>query len=419
MEEDIYYSTGSVPVEKILSARLEKAVHAAQERQDYEAAHNQELIKALAIVKAFLKKRGRVCYGGTAMNMILPAKKRFYDSETDLPDYDFFTPSIDEDIAALVKELKQAGFHDVLHRVGMHEGTKKILVNFSPIADMSAISSEVYSVFHKRAIVKDGIRYTDPDILRMMMYLEISRPKGEVSRWQKVYERLLLINSSFPPRHRKGTRKAARPVKPLPLYDELIKFCTNRQRILMLGGLADFYRDVFAKRTTEYDTESGRHVGIIGFLSPFARADARELKFLLGEKDVALVLHKSRGEIVPEYVEFKFRGKSVALIFQEVACHSYLNFQTTDGRTIAIASPDTLITLYYSISIFTKSAKIQIPGLDRQIVDLVKGVERNRAAASPAIPPFSLNCRGYQKGYSTLLREKIVRIQEEKKEGDK
>jgi hypothetical protein len=46
-------------------------------------------------------------------------------------------------------------------------------------------------------------------------------------------------------------------------------------------------------------------------------------------------------------------------------------------------------------------------------------VERNRAAASPAIPSFSLNCRGYQKGYSTLLREKIVRIQEEKKEGDK
>jgi hypothetical protein len=415
MEEDIYYAGALGPVEKVLSARLGKAIDTAQERHDYEAAHNQELLKALAIVKAFLKKRGRVCYGGTAMNMILPVKKRFYNSDTDLPDYDFFTPSIDEDIKALVSDLKKAGFRDVLHRVGMHEGTKKILVNFSPIADMSAISPEVYSVFHKRAIIKGGIRYTDPDILRMMMYLEMSRPKGEVSRWQKVYERLRLINLSFPPKVPRNTRKAMKPRRKLPLYHEIVSYTIERQRILMLGGLSEFYKRVFAKKTTDYDTMSGGDGGILGILSPFPRADAREFKLLFGEKEITLLLHKPRGEIVPEYVEVKFRGQSILLIFQEVACNSYLNFQTTDGRTIAIASPDTLITMYYSIFIFTKSAKIQIPGLGRQIADLVKGVEANRSAAAPAIPAFSLNCRGYQKEYSTLLREKIARIEEEKK----
>jgi hypothetical protein len=29
-------------------------------------------------------------------------------------------------------------------------------------------------------------------------------------------------------------------------------------------------------------------------------------------------------------------------------------------------------------------------------------------------PPFSLDCRGYQKGYPTLLREKVKRIADEK-----
>ena len=29
-------------------------------------------------------------------------------------------------------------------------------------------------------------------------------------------------------------------------------------------------------------------------------------------------------------------------------------------------------------------------------------------------PPFSLECSGYQKGYPTLLREKVKRIAEEK-----
>ena len=46
----------------------------------------------IEIVELFLKNKKRVCYGGTAINNILPLEAQFYDKKTELPDYDFFSP---------------------------------------------------------------------------------------------------------------------------------------------------------------------------------------------------------------------------------------------------------------------------------------------------------------------------------------
>lgn len=92
---------------------LQNAVNEAQESIDFEQAHNPEILFALDLIETFLRKKKRVCYGGTAINAILPEKLQFYDEQKDLPDYDFFSPDPQEDIAELVLELKKAGFTDV------------------------------------------------------------------------------------------------------------------------------------------------------------------------------------------------------------------------------------------------------------------------------------------------------------------
>ena len=40
------------------------------------------------LLKIF-KKTKRICYGGTAINNILPINDQFYDKSVELPDYDF------------------------------------------------------------------------------------------------------------------------------------------------------------------------------------------------------------------------------------------------------------------------------------------------------------------------------------------
>jgi len=321
---------------------------------------------------------------------------------------------MEKDIETLIRDLTAAGFKDIYHRVGIHEGTKKLLVNFVPIADITYIAPEVYSVFHKRAFIIDGVRYTDPDVLRMMMYLELSRPKGQVSRWEKVYERLEIINETFPPRKR-GTRKSvARGQEVLKeVRILLLNFCIDMQRILFTGSLDTFYRGVIHRKNTSFHTDY--HTGVIGMITRDARADALAIQKILG--NTKSFLHRAKGEIIPEHIELRYHGVPVALLFQEAACHSYLNFQTPSGQSIPIASLDTLITLYYGISLFTTRAKGLLPKLEGQIPQFIKLAEENRRLKNPPIPAFPLSCRGYQRGFATLMREKFLRIQDEKMKG--
>ena len=176
MEEDIYeYDFKSNVLERpIVQKQIELLASIAEKADEvikYESAHNPEIQYAIDIIGNFLRKKGRVCYGGTAINAILPKSLRFYDPQKDLPDYDFFTPNPDEDIKEIVKDLQQAGFPDVVERVGIHEGTHKIMVNFVPVADISFLDEDIYKTLYRRSILKEGIHYSDPDFLRMLMYL--------------------------------------------------------------------------------------------------------------------------------------------------------------------------------------------------------------------------------------------------------
>lgn len=422
MEEDItdFHSRNIYKVTSHVTDRLKAAIDVATEKQKYTAAHDIEMKRALKIVQEFIKKKKRVCYGGTAMNMILPEKKRFYNSEYDLPDYDFFTPKMDKDIEQLISDLKNAGFKNVMDRIGIHDGTKKIMVNFNPIADITEISDNVYNIFHKRAIIKDGIYYTDPDILRMMMYLELSRPLGQINRWEKVYERLQILNDVFHPKRefiaKNQTRKSRKKKQTIPddIRDYILGFCIENQKVVISGNMADFYGSIIhTMKKLIFNIK--KHKGIVSFFSSDIKADSKNLKeHLGGSKVCSYVIHEKRGDILPEYSELIYNHTCVAIIFDEQACYSYYNFTASDGNFIMIASLDTLITMYYSIYFFSNRARSLMNEIDTQIPKLIELVEKNRRIEKSPIPPFSLICKGHQKTFSSLLREKMERVRIEK-----
>jgi hypothetical protein len=70
---------------------IEKAAKEAQDRIDREMAGNPAIRKMIEIVEEFLHTAKVMCYGGTAINNLLPEKDRFYDPKTDIPDYDFYS----------------------------------------------------------------------------------------------------------------------------------------------------------------------------------------------------------------------------------------------------------------------------------------------------------------------------------------
>jgi hypothetical protein len=152
------------------------------------------------------------------------------------------------------------------------------------------------------------------------------------------------------------------------------------------------------------------------FTSPAPKEDAIRLKKLLGrEGPVKIFIHKKRGEIVPERYEIRIKDRMVCTIIQEVACHSYNNFPMDDGRIICIGSLEFLTTLYLSLHIFTKHS-VDILGSDamclvKHFIDLAS---KNYLSSRTQFPAFSLNCRGHQTGYASLVRQKVLRIKKEK-----
>jgi hypothetical protein len=185
------------------------------------------------------------------------------------------------------------------------------------------------------------------------------------------------------------------------VYDYLIE----NQRILCSGPLEVLYGRGLHSGKLSFPIPPKEERGPILFLSPTARGDAKQLKGLLGP-DVSLFLHKAHGELVPERVELRLDGKPFALILQEVACHSYNSIALADGRSILIGSPELLITLYLALGIFTKAGAPYMCRV-KKLIDLANRMHKSTAGY---FPPFSISCRGYQKGYATLLREKVARI---------
>ena len=53
------------------------------------------------------------------------------------------------------------------------------------MADITQIDESFYKYLLKNVIVVNNIPYTNPDFLRMSLHQELSRPLGDVSRWEK------------------------------------------------------------------------------------------------------------------------------------------------------------------------------------------------------------------------------------------
>ena len=177
---------------------LRMAVDKAEEKIAKRVVNSDDIRNIIKIVEDFIKQKNLICYGGTAINNILPSEDQFYNKELEVPDYDFFTTNALDDAKELADIYYKKGFTDVEAKAGQHHGTYKVFVNYIPVADITLLPKPIYNALKKDSIRVGGILYTPPNYLRMSMYLELSRPAGDTSRWEKVMKRLALLNKHYP-----------------------------------------------------------------------------------------------------------------------------------------------------------------------------------------------------------------------------
>jgi hypothetical protein len=392
---------------------LSEAVREAQKQIDYSVAHNPQISKAIQVVEHFLRKTGRVCYGGQAINAHLPDKLKFYDEEYDVPDYDFFTPNSKKDIRELVSLLKKAGFDDISEKPGVHEGTRKIYVNFIPIADMTNLDEDLYQRYSKNAITVAGIHYLNEDILRMMMYLELSRPQGEVERWNKVFERLTLLNTAKP--MQRCTERTPRiPTIDSKTREKIIQYIIQEKKVLAGAEVGFIYR-TFNERepsSMEWIVHSG---GPIVFFSDDLESDSLDIQEIIGKKGTSIQTKNGYGDYIPSRTIIRKNKRIIAYLIDETSCNSFNEVPIQQFGTLRIASLDTLIYLFMLLGLLadeTKTLGLSLLCVAQRFTELLS---RIRAAPFSRFPAFTITCSGHQKSFATLLRDKATRAEKKSK----
>ena len=409
---------------------IKKASESAQSKMDYTTAHDDHILLAIDVVEDFLRKKHRLCYGGQAINAHLPDQYKFYDPEYSIPDYDFFTPAQDNDIIQIVKSLKKAGFTEISAKEGMHEGTVKIYVDYTPVADITQIDPKLYRILSKREFRLNGISYLDANTLRMLMYLELSRPRGEVSRWSKVYERLMLFNEFV---SKKQCKNSSDPFTGFLTNEQVhstLQFIIENKRIFAGGDLLHFYQNQFSKKTKEISWIFRSKKPIL-FYSPTPENDAKQLQtefnYVIQQhnkgahtkqklKPITIKRFESNGHDLIPTMDILIQNKTaLVFIIHQTACHSYFNIPMKDNKIIRIASMDTLITLFFSLGLI-KSSFFDMGSMECLANELVQiNIQSRNHPEQFSLPFVSILCSGYQKTLPSLIREKVERIHMKKK----
>jgi hypothetical protein len=401
-------------VEELIALAKAAAAEAADFQERF-GAQDTEARKIVDVIENFLRTTGRVVYGGAAINAHLPADKQFYDPSLYLPDYDFMTPDPLQDCADIIVAFHDEGFTDVEAKFGIHEGTYKIFVNYRPAADITFMPPEIYKRVVADSDMIDGIQYASVNFLRMNIYLELSRPAGDVKRWEKVYERLLLLNDVSPLR---TGRCKQDPIAALASDEKITDGNKDSSAIKVLHD-----RIIGVGIAADAIFLSG--VAYLQDLQP----DPEEVVLLMTERPAELrndfqalnlrpTEYPAMGELLPARTEYRTsRKRLVAVVFETVACHSYTTLREPAGYRLG--SLDLLIQMYYAMYFADLQGYVPVRLLCviQELIDM-ESTRRQTAITQgqPAHDVFPLECVGHQPTLPELKKAHRERVKEKQKE---
>lgn len=394
-------------------AILRMAVDKAGKKIGKRIANSEDVIEIIKIVEDFIKKKNLICYGGTAINNILPKTEQFYNKDIEIPDYDFFSYNALNDAKELTDIYYKKGFLDVEAKAGQHHGTYKVYVNYMPVADISYIPKEIYDALLKESIRVAGILYAPPNFLRMSMYLELSRPAGDTTRWEKVIKRLTLLNKNYPLTtidcdNIDFQREMSDKTHENEIY-EIVKKTLIDQDVVFFGGYAI---SLYSKYMPEQLKYKLKKIADFDVLSNEPEETAEIVKERLKDiniKNVKIIKREPVGEIVPEHYEIKIGEDTIAFIYKPIACHSY-NVINIEGHKVRIATIDTMLSFYlaflYTDRDYFKEFSERILCMSKYLFDVQ---QKNRLEQKGLLKRFSITCIGHQE-----TREEIRAIKAEK-----
>ena len=403
-------------------AILRMAVDKAEEKMAKRIINSDDIKKIIKIVEDFIKVKNLICYGGTAINNILPQEDQFYNKDVEIPDYDFFTTNALEDAKELADIYYKKGFTDVEAKSGQHHGTYKVFVNYIPVADITYLPKGIYHSLKKDAISVGGILYTPPNYLRMAMYLELSRPAGDTTRWEKVMKRLALLNKHYPVTdvncnevEFQRDMKINEEEEEERIYDNVRATLVN-QGVVFFGGYAISLYSQYMPQNLRHKLEKVADFDVLSNEPETTCEIVKERLKDIGITNTKIIKKEAVGEIIPLHYEIRIGKDTIAFVYKPIACHSYNNLNI-GGQKVKIATIDTMLSFYlaflYADKPYYNDFLDRILCMSKFLFDVQ---QKNRLEQKGLLRRFSITCYGHQESVEEMRAHKELKQKGDKKE---
>ena len=367
--------------------------------------YNNPMIKeVIEIIEEFLINKKLICYGGTAINAVLPEKDKFYKNNAGIPDYDFFTNNALEDTKELVDIYYKRGFN-VSAKSGVHYGTYKVYVDYSiNIADITQIHDELFEKLSNECMIVNGIRFCPPNFLRMSMYLELSRPRGDIERWEKVLKRLQLLNKNYTINITNCKKMHTHDDEVTKKVFEITKSFLFNEDVVIFGGYAIslFLREVGRREHVDVAT-----VYDFDILCLDSKEIATKLVRILKEEGIDKVVLKEN----PQIIGFMHDSYSVLVndvviagVYTATACHNYNVLKIDSNIKIKVATIDTILSFYllflYSSEEFYDKDRLYC------FIQILFKIQNYNIMRNGLLHRFGLDCYGKQETLKDIIEKK-------------
>ena len=397
-------------------AILRTAVDLAEKKIGKRIVNTPDIQRMIEIVETFIKKKNLICYGGIAIDALLPDEDKIYDKDIELSDYDFYTPNALDDAKELADIFAQNGYIEVEAKAGAHHGTFKVYCNYFAVADLTYIPPELFNSLKKEAVRVKGILYCPPNFLKMAMYLELSRPAGQIDRFEKVFKRLGILNKYYPitsvdcnavEYQRRMDDKSNEDLIFNTVRDTLVN-----EGVVFFGGYAIKLYSLYMPKKQRLQLQ---HIADFDVLSndPLSTCEiVRERLTDIGIKNVKIHKNEPIGEVIPEHYDIMIGKDTIAFVYKPIACHSY-NVIKMKGHKVKVASIDTMLSFYlaflYTNRPYYNNFLDRIVCMSKFLFDVQ---QKNRFKQKGLLRRFSITCYGHQDSVEEMRAQKSEKYKE-------
>lgn len=304
---------------------------------------NELYKKQTEIVVDYIKKRNLKIYGGVAIDKHLPDGEKIYDetTNTQIIDFDIYTPTPRSDAVELGNLLFNAGFEYVNVQEGVNKGVYKVFNYFQEVTDFVFVPYKIYQMIPTNKI--NDMLYADPKHLKIDLLVSLTNPKYSNYRWTKDNERLLLLEKNHPIEKPRNFMQNNYYKKNTYYLEKIIRNFINQQRdnYVVIGNLA-YTAYMEESNIRDYYKPVIKYIEI-GMKNPMNAIN--ELKRICKNNISVRKYHQFLKHIPPRYIITpKGQDNTILLIIYDLSQKS-IPYVTSNGEKIQ--SFHSLCLFYY------------------------------------------------------------------------